>query len=458
MKTSGKEYLLRFSLIVLAVLVTGTMFCACLPLGERAPLAWFALVPLLLATRGRGFLVGFLAGLGAVFFAAWLSTTGVLYGVPRGTTNDGWVYTGFGIFGGPFAVLFAVWGDRGSVRFPLWAFAALATLLEATLLVKLPSHLALSQYRNAAMVQLASVGGIWLVTYLVWWTNLLLSQRRWWAFATPALAFVFGGMWLPFRGETRRLAAFQTASVEEADLRRGQDEATGKGAALVVWPEFAGMLLASQGDTRALRDFGGAAFVTSFPDGASPLPHNTAALFVRGAESPPYWKRKLFGEETKMHAPGSRAVVAGDVGLNVCYDSCFPNVIRDSARLGASVVALPTNDPPSTHAFIAAMHAAYSPFRAAESGVAFARADSGAYSLIVDVRGRIVAEAPPGERVLVAEAVVGPRWTVSRLLGNWWLAVCGGWVVWGIVRARKHMSYGKIEEDSELCEEDDRAS
>lgn len=425
-----------------AVLATGTLFMLCLPLGEKASLAWFALVPLLLTTRGRGFIPGFLGGLGAVFFAAWLSTTGVFYAGRGGETNDGWIYTGYGIFGFSFAVVFAVWGDRSTARLPAWWFAALATLMEAVLLVELPSHLALSQYRNAAMVQLASVGGVWLVTFLVWWANFALARGQRWALAPVVAAILLGGAWLPARGGVRRLAALQIAEPEEATLRQRHMEATRAGASLVAWPEFAGMGLATRGDAARLRSFGGAPFVTSFPDDASPLPHNVAARFAQGRESVRYEKRKLFGGEKRMHTPGSRAAAAGDVGLNVCFDSCFPSVIRETAALGASVIALPTNDPASTHRFIAAIHAAYTPFRAAESGVAFARSDSDAYSMIVDARGRIVAEAPPGDRTLVGDALVGPRWTVCRLFGDGWLIVCGGLIVWGAWRNRRPKADG----------------
>lgn len=113
------------------------------------------------------------------------------------------------------------------------------------------------------------------------------------------------------------------------------------------------------------------------------------------------------------------------IGLNICFDSCFPHVIRETARLGPSVVALPTIDPPSKKGFIAAIHAAYTPFRAAENGVAIVRADGYAHSMIIDSRGKIVAETGEGDQTLVAAAHVGPHWTVSKLLGDWFLALCG---------------------------------
>lgn len=419
---------------LLAVLATGAMFAACLPLGERAALAWVALVPLLLASRGRGFIPGFLGGLGAVFFAAWLTTLGVFSKGGNASSEVGWVYTGYGIFGFSFALACGAWADRSTARLSAWWFAALATLLEAALMVQLPSHLALSQYRNAAMVQLASVGGVWMVSFSLWWVNFALARRQWLALIPALGAMLLGDAWLPAGGATRRLAAMQIEDADAAAWRAGQAAARRAGADLVVWPEFAGMTLAMSGDPTELRAVGGPAFVTSFPDDAKPLPHNTAALFSEGRMSAPYWKRKLFGGESKMHVAGIRAVSVDGIGLNVCYDSCFPYVIRETALAGAALVALPTNDPPSSYDFIAAIHAAYTPFRAAESGLAFVRADSGARSMIVDARGRIAAQADRGQAILVASVAVGPRSTPFRRLGDWFLWLCGAMVLGGLWR------------------------
>lgn len=420
-----------------AIVVTAMLLTLCLPLGEQAYLAPFALVPLALATRGRGFLFGFLAGLATVLLAAWISTTGLLY-AHHSPGETAWVFTGFGIFGASFAIAFAVWGEPGTKEQPAYWFGAVAVLAESILLLKLPAHLALSQYRHAGMVQLASVGGVWLATFLLWWSNFALAGL----FRAGKLR-VAGGMsigillvwfatahvWLPWSGTKQRLAAVQTPGDEEKPLVDGEMEASRRGASLVVWPEFGGLAMAPSGDTTALRKLsqraGAAPFVTSYRDAAQPLPHNVASLFARGKEDGQYFKRKLFGGETNMHAPGDHAVAVGDLGLNVCYDSCFPTVVRETAQLGAHLVALPTIDPPSRNDFIAAIHASYTPFRAAENGVAFVRADGYSFSEIVDAQGRIVAELRSGEGVLVADASVGPRWTVSKFVGEAVLYLCG---------------------------------
>lgn len=433
----------------LAALATGLLLTLALPLGEEGFLIWVALVPLLWAVRGRGLLLGFLGGLGAVFFAAWISTTGLLYRHPDPSADPVWVYGSFGKYGMSFAVALAVWGEPGTARWPTWLFAALGVLLEAAQLLQLPSHLALALYRHAGMVQLASLGGIWLVSFLVWWANFavaewlrgerkILPRRLWPAGLAVAVFFATQNAWLPFNGAVRRFAAVQTGELEEENLVRYQAEATRAGASLVVWPEVAGNAMSFQGNTSELQTLSAssAPFVTSFQDDYEP-PHNTAAVFSGGSESARYHKRRLFGDESKMHASGDRAVAAGDVGLNICFDSCFPSVIRDTARLNPAVVALPTIDPPSANRFLAAVHAAYTPFRAAENGVAMVRADGYAYSMIVDPCGRIVAEALPGERLLLADSPVGPRWTLCKALGDWFLWVCGGLFVLGILRVRR---------------------
>lgn len=135
----------------------------------------------------------------------------------------------------------------------------------------------------------------------------------------------------------------------------------------------------------------------------------------------------------------------GYIGLNVCFDSCFPSIIRETAQLGTSIVALPTIDPPSTHNFIAAIHAAYTPFRAAESGVAIVRADGYAHSMVCDSRGMITGELGPGDGILIADTAVGPRWTVSKLLGDWFLWACASLLIFGVIRQRKIAINGKRE-------------
>ncbi len=438
---------MAFAKLLAGVALSGVLLVLALPLGEQAYLAWFALVPLLRAVHGRGVLLGFIGALATIFFAAWLATKGVFYAHKDFEGEVGWIYTGMGLFGFAVALTTAVWADKSTDAKPLWWFAALAVLLEACLLLQLPAHLALTQYRQPVPLMIASVGGIWAVSFLVWLTNLWLARLVWQRLAwvvplVAGLSLALGGAWLPSRGALRSYAAIQTEATDDVALFDLHIGASMEHATLVVWPEFSALAIAAL-DTSSLKTLargeGVAPFVTTFRDDHKPLPHNVAALFSSRGESERYFKRKPFGAEKQMHAAGTRAVAAklgqGAVGLNICFDSCFPGVMRDTTRLpGVDVIALPTIDPQAPHHFLAAMHAAYSPFRAAELGTPIVRSDGLAYSSIVDARGHIAAEAPPGEQVLIAAVPPGPRFTLYRTLGDWFLYACAAAFLLGLRR------------------------
>lgn len=425
------------------------MFCAALPPADFAWLGWFAFVPLLMAVRGKGFLVGFSCGLLAMFACAFLAKSGVFYAEKDFSGEPGWLYTGCFLFGFAVAILSGVWADRAGSTKPLWWFAALAVCLEAVLLIQLPAHLALTQYRQPALLFLASLGGIWLVSFLLWLSNLaiataLLSKRYLAALVLPAVWLLIGVVQGQVKHEVAgsywSVAVVQTEATDEETLRKLHMTASRR-RNLVVWPEFAGLALAPAGNTLKLRELaavpGSAPFVTSFNDDFQPLPHNAASLFSLGGESERYFKRHLFGGEKSMHTPGKEpawaALPEGKIGLTICFDSCYPSEIRERAlNSGTSLIALPTIDPQSPHHLIAALHAAFTPFRAAENGIPIARSDGFGHSMVVDSDGFILAELNGGEAITGAH-VSAPYSTVYRRFGDWFLWLCVLGVAIGIV-------------------------
>jgi apolipoprotein N-acyltransferase len=125
------------------------------------------------------------------------------------------------------------------------------------------------------------------------------------------------------------------------------------------------------------------------------------------------------------------------MGLNICYDSCFPSIIRDTARLGPDIVALPTVDPGSPNGFFAANHAAFSSIRSAEEGVSLIRADGCAYSTITDPYGSIVGQLDTrADRWAVGRIPLHGHWTIYKWAGDWFLYFCGVIVVWVLVTGR----------------------
>jgi len=266
------------------------------------------------------------------------------------------------------------------------------------------------------------------------------------AFPIALVAANFAIGRLPYELGSVGVGIVQSDSSEMSELRALSHDAGGRGAKLVVWPEFSGLLLARNGDTSKLQrlalESGMPAFVTSFRDGFEPLPHNTAAVFSRQGESSPYFKRKLYGSESQMHSPGSNAVAVpsqvGIVGLNICFDSCYPAIIRDTARLNADMIAVPTIDPESPYDFFAANHAAFMPIRAAENGVSIIRADGGAYSMIVDPNGRIVGQLEcEKNKTAVGRIPNHGHWTLYKWAGDWFLYLCAAVPVWALLTRRK---------------------
>jgi predicted amidohydrolase len=118
--------------------------------------------------------------------------------------------------------------------------------------------------------------------------------------------------------------------------------------------------------------------------------------------------------ESALYRPGSAAVVADlpwtRVGLSVCYDVRFPQLYRELAQAGASLLAIPAAFTKTTgeahwHVLVRA--------RAIETGAYVVAAAQGGHhqdgrdtyghSLIVDPWGKILAEAGTDAGVIVAE-------------------------------------------------------
>lgn len=230
----------------------------------------------------------------------------------------------------------------------------------------------------------------------------------------------------------QKFGLLQLNDPDEESLLRMHRAASTQLPRFVVWPEFAGIVFTSRANTHRLQAISlqTAPVVTSFQDDFAPLPHNVAALFSQGRQIGAYNKRKLFGGESKMHSPGTQPAAVdyggGLLGLNICFDSCYPAVIRETASLpGVNVIALPSIDPYGSNNFIAAMHGAYTPFRAAENGVAIIKCDGMAYSQAVDASGQILAELSPGNQVKVIAVPTERRKTLYSLMGDWVLWLLG---------------------------------
>jgi apolipoprotein N-acyltransferase len=414
------------------------MLEAALPPVGAGWLTFLILIPLFASALGQGFAFGFLGGLGSALLAGAASGQGLFLEPSMLQADSSWNYVSFFLFGLVIGLMGGLVGEVKELEFRhCFVLAAWGVLFEAMLLLILPAHIALPLYQNGAALGIASVGGIWLVSYLVYLVSLLLvralvEKKTWkWGVAGMALSILVAWPGIKSSDEHEILvAAVQTEAVDIETLTNLSRPAEEQHAQFIVWPELSAFDIAYDGEISKLEELSQndlhSAFVTTYRDATEPMPHNVASIFYQGERIGQYAKRKPFAGEVKEHAAGTEAVTVSATGkkvrLNICFDSCFPAVMRDQIKDDLpDIILLPTLDPPGPYGTIQALHAAYSPFRAAELGVPIVRADITAYSNIVDSNGAIVAEAGSGTEEVITAWVGAPRKTVYRWAGDWFL-------------------------------------
>ena len=426
----------RLAQIAFGTCASGILLAFSLPPHGPSVFGWCAFVPALMALRReKSFAIGFVSGILVALIAAALDARGVL--IPN-NVEDGdpnWIYAGFMTFGVVIAFSFGLWTASEKLRKRPWSMAAWSVLFEGMLLLYLPAHMALTQSRSTAMLYLASWTGIWGVSYVVWIANyfaVIAKPAHRWLVVLAALALSISA---PVGNSFGSLpiAMIQTRSFDRHELASLNERASRLGAVISVWPELSGEIDLPNKKATVLEQLAKrsdqAAFVTTYEEAGTPKPYNVAHIFSGEGISTGYRKRKPFAGETKMHAAGTSpvAVKVGGVtyGLNICFDSCYPYVMRDTARLPhVGVILLPTLDPETSYGVIQAIHAAYTPFRAAELGVPIIRADATAHSMAVDSYGRVIDEMDcESDLVKVVSVNPGKRWTFVTYAGDWFLGL-----------------------------------
>jgi apolipoprotein N-acyltransferase len=227
------------------------------------------------------------------------------------------------------------------------------------------------------------------------------------------------------------------------------------GAQLILWPEVPAPFYV---DDAAFRDYAAGiarASETSFLLGAvgrAPArePLNSAALFdASGKLVDRYDKINLvpFGEfipplfgwvnritqEAGDFVPGSRRVIfplAGDtmgghrMAAFICYESAFPDLVREFTHLGAEVLVNISNDGYFGHSAAHQQHLSIVRMRAAENRRWILRATNDGISAAIDPRGRVVQTLVPFEQTasLVPFNYATEKTAYTRY---------GDWFAWG---------------------------
>jgi apolipoprotein N-acyltransferase len=470
-------------------LVSGALLGAAFLPAPLGFLAWVAYVPLLVALD-RAVRSG--AG------ARRLFAIGYAFGIVFYGLGTHWI-----------ALLSDVASTQPWIKYPAWIaaalylalFSGLTTLLAGWLARRVPLALVFppallvieelrgsgelgfpwfqpgyTQHAYTPVVQLASLGGVTLVTLWLALLNVLL----WRAFAgssrtraaigaalTLALPWLWG--WRALQAAPRtpgpRVALVQgdipgeikwsgTHQTEILDTFIDLTErCAAQKPAIAIWPETAtGSYLRRQPDQAVAVEslvqrtgvpvFSGYADFDRGPDGRL-RNYNAAGLFTGdGRVEPRYAKRHLvpFGERMPFEwllpalgrldlgqaewTAGDRVVLfpsaAGPFACLICFESIFPDLSREAVREGARWLVNVTNDEWFGNSAAIDQHAAMAVFRAAENHVPLARCANTGLTMLIDSNGRVTRRLPTFRvAVLVGElsspGIVTP-WT---RFGDW---------------------------------------
>ncbi len=370
---------------------------------------------------------------------------------------------GYASTGAPLAVaIFVAFLLVGAGQFLVLGFlyrhlrsAALAVLiLEALGLRVFPWYFGHTQLAFVPFVQVASVGGVLLVSFLLTWA----CESRWGVLAF-LLALGYGWSLPGVAPGTVPVALVQGNTLNREDVPHYVALSRPYvGKALVIWPEsalhapvFDGFRSVSQ--EPRLAGVEGPSLLGAYSWDDEHNIYNTAfAVRADGTLPAPYHKRVLlpFAEHAYLApvqlSPGAASTVFTLSGLQVgpliCYEDTLPSTVRESVAAGADVLVNMAND--SWFGPLGArQHHAVASFRAVECRRWLARVTNSGLTGVVDPRGVTVASLPLGVAGVLSSAVaplggetVYLQWGDAPLRGLAVLALLVAVGRWGSGRGR----------------------
>lgn len=334
---------------------------------------------------------------------------------------------------------------RGSV----WVFgtAALGIIAERlTFLLPIPIHLAVTQANLQVLVSpIASFAGIWGVSWFVWFVSaaiaeIVLSRRtNLVTIGTTIVVLLLSILQFPFVAQVKSHHLLVAAIQNELEdpltmLRSALNPRTRDLPSLIVLPE-----LSLGQETAYLRKqlkqifeeagVHGPLLVVGLEE--TDLPYNSAVLMnSKGEEILRYRKVHLFGAERWRCRKGSEVKATEGFGIAICFDTVFPDIVRELVKQGAKVIAVPNHDPVVVGFLLHHLHAAFLPIRSAENKVSIVKADSTGLSQLIDCNGNVVAEAPLGKATILKGQISVRAFDQSNFqtpytrFGDWFVVLC----------------------------------
>ena len=444
----------------LLALLSGVLLALSFPKPGISPLAWFAFVPLFAAAAGAApkttFKLGFVAGAAAYAGVLyWLNIVMITYGKLPASVSCTLYLTLVGYLAlYPALVL---WMTReGEARgipalcsFPL--FWVGCELVRSYLLTGFPwADLGYSQYRTLPLIQISDLTGVYGVSFLVAFANVVFYRMWVWlrrkeapypvrgflallVLLAATLGYGLNALNRPEHGPAQRVLlvqgnipqdvkwdpAFEEATV--ATYERLSRQGCRTPGTLVVWPESALPFFFQSEPVYAARVTGLAAELKSCLVTGSPafekrgdlVCNLNSAFLISPAGAVIGRSDKLhlvpFGEYVPLaalfpfvnkmvagigdFAPGQSAVPletpGGKIGVLVCFEGIFPEVARAYVQAGAGILVNITNDAWFGNSSAPYQHLSMTVFRAVENRVPLVRAANTGISAVIDSKGHI---------------------------------------------------------------------
>jgi apolipoprotein N-acyltransferase len=459
-----------------AVVLGGILYALALPPFDWAGFGWLTLVPLLWAVRGQStgsaFRCGVLYGYASGWAVTWCFAEAAMryFQMPfpvAVAALAAWylVVCGlpFGLFAAGSAVILRS-RRAGSAMIVIPALWVATEFLRGRVMGQPWGLLGYTQHAEVGLVQIASVTGVYGVSFLVALGNTAVAQllaprprfRNGLVLAVTSLVAI-AALWLggrlallaPLGGDVaHQVAIVQTNVAPRLQWTRFYTDtqvaahvaATERlpldGPSLIVWPENSvpryleqEPLLAVELATLARRHhadllFGG----PRYEDGRT---YNAARLITaNGRNGGHYDKRRLvlFAEEKPLafaehggvdespeeFSQGSGSGVLRSfvpIGVSICHEIVHPDLIRDSVRDGAELLVNIANDGwlDGGYQFAGKQHLAMAVFRAVETRRFVVRAATTGTSAVIDPYGRVLAAQAPDTAGVVTAGVKGLR-------------------------------------------------
>jgi apolipoprotein N-acyltransferase len=461
---------------------------------------WVALVPFALGVRGLGARAAFTWATAA----GTLAYAGVLYWIfvvvhvhghaPAPVAVAAVIALAFYVglhIGAAGALVAALEPYAGPARFLVLPAAWVVTeqLRTFDLATGFPwAFLGYAPHRDGPILELASFGGVFGLSFLLAAVASVLSRRRFvLALGLVVVAHVTGFAWrvtsvqqLP-DGEASSLVGVVQANIPqeqkwdrslaqeafEAHLETSRLAALAGRVDLIVWPEASVPVVLqwqpeySEAILELARETGATLLVGATavePDGPNAWRYFNSLFVVTPQDGyvDRYDKSRLvpFGEYVPFRAvlgalsglatglaagdvtpgPGPRVILLDGPDQRhalaplICYEVIYPDLVRDAVRQGARILLNVTND--AWYGRTSAPHQfmAIAATRSAEHGVPMLRSANTGVSAIVDAGGAVLGETPIFERHALRGRVPGSREgaTLYTRFGDWivWASWC----------------------------------